>query len=239
MNKPSKNTRTTSLDVQAIRRHILATMGVGLWVSRESTLQQNSWQSRFGTPASEQGKPATPPPKLTKPLMPASNDNEADTQVLANPPCKKQDGAATHANCLPILANISVNTDKYHLVSLCCGDVLLIADWQRLLDDPDTTQQQGWLRLVEHFARHYGVMPIDIAMDQTGLSGGSSPRQRKLLLTLMLQSHYQNVLNDCRLMLLTPTAGIDWADLLTRQIKNPTLSQLYGNPALIDKFLVR
>lgn len=221
---------TTPLDVQAIRRHILATMGFGLWVGRDSTSTSRHLPCRFSVP-----KPQINSTTKNKPKPQPKTAGKSTASLSAKESKKSDEGGSVHANCLPILESVQATTYEYQLVMLAYDNILLVADWLGVTHN--SWQEHTLEALLNHLRKKRPTVVLHrVGLDHRRI-GETSVQQRSAVLTVSLQMYYQQILGDCRLMLLTPVEGIYWGGLSERQIPAPTLDQLYNNPTLIDQFL--
>lgn len=244
MNKPSKNTRTTLLDVQAIRRHILATMGVGLWVARDSHAAPKSQPCRFAVAATPVGKPTVQydttqvlQQKNKKQRPPSPTPQQNKKQRPSATVAKDTKIEKSHVTPMQPFMGIRVNADRYDIMTALYGKVLIMTDWYGVSHGKDDSQAQIWQELMEYLKqKDPTVQPIRLSLDYT-IMGDTEPEQQGRVLEFALMARYPQI-SSYTVMVLTPIAGVYLGGLLDRRIPVPEFDELYGNPALIDQFLV-
>lgn len=246
--KLPKHAHTASpLDVQALRRHILATMGVGLWVDKACATQQTMWSGRMDIPNNDVGggvfdsKPNPKSSRLKK--RSDSTPNEAQNSQTQNtqaidkpvpdvPPLSSQQG---------YLQQATATATKFQLVSMRYHHWVLLADNQFM-----TTQTQGvWQSLQDKlkteatktgvvFGTH--VVDYDYLKEQDEYSEHKKLNPASARLKGFLFGAFMRELDisGIRVAMLTPLSdGIAFGEMIDKNVVElPMLEQMINNPSL-------
>lgn len=230
--------RASALDVQALRRHILATMGFGLWATRHSASHLEQWQCRLATQDGLPKQVATPSLPIAKPV-------EVHAPVHDNPlpkaPKKPTTPYAIDSSKLPpILRDIHITAESYHMQAFCFRHFLILADSSD--SESWATYENSYHRLYSKLCElrqpitrqhtlHYSAQAlVDEDRRQGALNNNPAPAILLAQLYKLSQEHTVPP-KTWQIVSLTALPYIVFGELAQkRQLATPTLEIMHSQP---------